>query len=124
MSVGAPASVGDPASVSYWEQADALPVASGLLVSSDDDIDLVSASIELETPDAKDSLEFGTAPWGGTSSAPYNSNNRMMTITGDENYKAYEAWLQDVRFKNMDDRPTTGTRVVKFTAGGLLSSTS
>ena len=118
MAVGAP-------SVSYSEQADASPVASGLLISSDDELlNIVSASIELDTPDAKDTLEFGTASFGGTSSAPYNSNNKMMTITGDGNFKAYQVWLRDIRFKNMDDRPTTGTRTVTFKAGGLHSSTS
>jgi len=113
------------ASVLYSEQADASPVASGLLITSDDvGLNIVSATISLDTPDARDSLEFGTPSFGETSSAPYNSNNGMMTITGDENFKAYQVWLRDVRFKNMEDRPTTGTRTVTFKAGGLHSSTS
>jgi len=103
--------------VSYTEQAAAVAVDGALVLDSDDSaLNVVSATMRLTTTDEFDLLEFGETPWFPSTYTPYSSATGLLTITGSTNFKAYKIWLQGVTFKNMNDRPKSGTRSVSFTA--------
>lgn len=113
-------SVGSPL-VSYSEQAEGTQIDPGLTITSDtDELSLVSASAKLTTTDVNDIMEFGpnlTAPFFPAVRGPYDSSTGVINITGEVGFRAYNLWLQNIRFKNMNDRPVPGDRTVEFKVG-------
>jgi len=103
--------------VEYVEQGNGTFVDEGLRIKDGDNtFDIVSASVTLTTPDSNDMLQYGRQVSNGVSAAPYlyESSTGLMTISGTVNSNAYEIWLTNIFFTNMNDRPKAGTRTVVF----------
>lgn len=92
----------------------AIVVDAGVTVSDADDVDLVGATIQINSGDfvaTEDVLQF--SPQNGISGS-YNSATGTLTLTGVSSVINYQTALQSVRYSNLLINPANSNRSIEF----------
>ena len=103
----------------------ALTTAATLALTDADSANLTSLTVTLTNAQTGDLLSVSSLPAGITSSG-YNATTGTLTLSGSATLASYRTALQNMRFSNSTDTPSTVDRLVQVTAsdGALNSNTA
>ena len=103
----------------------ALTTAATLALTDADSANLTSLTVTLTNAQTGDLLSVSSLPAGITSSG-YNATTGTLTLSGSATLASYRTALQNMRFSNSTDTPSTVDRLVQVTAsdGSLNSNTA
>ena len=105
---------GTGTTLNYTENDGEVPVDPGILATDNEDLDLVSATIQIITgyEPTEDALTF-TDQLGITGA--YDAGTATLTLTGDVSIDDYNTALQNVNYVNSSEDPIESTRTIEFT---------
>lgn len=100
----------------YFENSAAVPIATGIVVSDSDSVNLANTHVNFTNWQAEDRVTFNNI-YGlqHTFSQDLTAHTAVLTITGTASVYQYQTLLRSVVYSDVSDNPNTATRTATFT---------
>ncbi|MDZ7858116.1 cadherin domain-containing protein [Sphaerotilus sp.] len=108
-------------SAAYTENAAAVAVDAGLLLTDADSTLLTGASVQITTGYVASQDLLGFISQNGIS-GNWNGTTGLLTLSGQATLAQYQAALRSVTYVNNSEAPSTATRTLEFTATDAYST--
>lgn len=109
----------------FQENAAAIPISSGLVITDPYTVNLSEATVSFTNWQPGDRLSFNnTFALSRVFTEDLTAHTATLTITGNDTVDHYQTTLRSIQFSNVSDNPVTTTRVASFAVFDALQSSN